>query len=54
MEEKPQANSECKLPVTAFPEGNIREEGFVIFQCHGKKINFFMMMLMAQIILLGN
>ena len=53
IEEKPSDFSQCRLPVKAFPGGAVEEEGFVLFQCHGKKMNFFIMMLVSQIVLLG-
>jgi len=53
IEEKPSDYSQCRLPVKAFPGGAVEEEGFVLFQCHGKKMSFFIMMLMIQIILLS-
>ena len=53
FEDQPDDHARCELPVKAFPGGPTDGTGHVIFQCHGKKMNFFIMMLIAQIILLG-
>jgi len=53
LEEKPEDHARCELPVNAFDGGPTDDPGVVVFQCHGKKMNFFIMMLIAQIILLG-
>ena len=56
-EEKPDddnAHARCRLPVKSFPGGPTEgKDGHIIFQCHGKKMNFFIMMLVVQIAMLG-
>ena len=56
-EEKPDddnAHARCRLPVKSFPGGPTEDkDGHIIFQCHGKKMNFFIMMLVVQIAMLG-
>lgn len=53
FEREPDEHVQCKLPVHTFDGGPPDGTGFVVFQCHGKKMNFFSMMLFVQIILLG-
>ena len=53
FEEEPREHAQCRLPVHTFPGGPPDSNGHVVFQCHGKKMNFFIMMLLGQIILLG-
>lgn len=47
----PDDSVKCDLPVKSFP-GVVESDGIIHFQCHGKKTQFFMLTMLAQIILL--